>query len=139
LRVEVDRLGVGARVSFLERPEEAELPGLIGASTLFAAPSLDDGSRGRQVARALACGVPVLASDLPRLRYLVEHEGTGLLVPAGDEEAWTRAVQRASSSPGARQRWSRRARELAEERLDWRRVAEVFETILADARARQAA
>ena len=139
LRVEVERQGLGARVRWLPRPERHELPGLLGASTLVAAPSLDHSARGRQVARAMACGLPVIASDLPRLRFLVEHGETGLLVPPGDEDGWTRTLQRAASSPEARRRWGLRARKVAEERLCWRGIAEAFEQLIQEALRRGAA
>ncbi|MCZ6596497.1 MAG: glycosyltransferase family 4 protein [Planctomycetota bacterium] len=133
LRAMCDRLGVGARVRWLARPRPEELPGLMGASTLLAVPALEDEVLGRQIARAMACGLPVLASDLERLRFLVEPEATGLVAPPGDVTAWSEMIRRAAGSPMARQRWGRNARRQAEERLSWPHVAEAFEGILLDA------
>lgn len=133
-RASIDRLGIGARVQWLGRVREEELPGLFSVSTLFAVPALDDVVRGKNIMRAMACGVPVLASDRPSLRALVEPETSGLLVPAGDVTAWTDALRRASMSPDARRRWGRRGREIAESRFSWTHVATTFESLILRAR-----
>ncbi|MEM7309243.1 MAG: glycosyltransferase family 4 protein [Planctomycetota bacterium] len=136
LRAMCDRLGVGARVHWLGRPRREELPGLLGSATLFATPALSDVVLGRNVSRALAAGLPVLASDLPRLRFYVEPGETGLLAPPGDVGAWAEMIRRAAGSPVARGRWGQNAREAAERDLAWARVGEAFETLLLDARQR---
>ena len=134
LRAMADRLGISARVHWMGFPRREELPGLIGASSIFATPAHDDLVVGRQITRAMACGVPVLASDLPRLRDLVLHEETGLLVEPGNVDAWTEAIRRVASSPVARERWARngRARALAE--LSWQAVVDRFEEVFDRAR-----
>jgi len=138
LRAAADRLGVSERIHFLARPRPEELPALIGVSTLLAVPALDASVRGKQIARAMSCGVPVLASDIPRLRYFVEPEGTGLLANPGDRTAWREIIQRAAGAPVARTRWGQRAREIAAARFAWPRVAEEFEGVLRQARDTQA-
>jgi len=134
LRAMVERLGVAARVHWLSRPRVEELPGLMGASTMLVVPARDDVVMGRQIGRALACGLPVFASSLPRLGELFEHEEQGLLVEPGSVEGWTEAIRRAAGSPSARGRWSRNARRLAEERLGWPVITSRFEKILLEAR-----
>ncbi len=133
LRAGADRIGVSERVHWLPRPRREELPALIGGATLLAVPARDASVRGKQIARAMGCGVPVLASDLPRLRYYVEPDRTGLLAPPGDRAAWTAILQRAASSPVVRDRWGQHAREVALERFSWPRIAEDFERVLIEA------
>jgi glycosyltransferase involved in cell wall biosynthesis len=133
LRAAADRLGVAERVHWLARPRPEELPALIGASTLLAVPATDDSVRGKQIPRAMGCGIPVLASDLPRLRFFVEPDVTGLVAPPGDVRAWSEIIQRAASSPVARARWGHRAREIAVERFSWVQVTEHFERVLLEA------
>ena len=41
---------------------------------------------------ANACGVPVVASDIPGLRDSVQNPHTGFLVPYGDTEAFARKI-----------------------------------------------
>ena len=134
LRAMADRLGIAARVHWMGFPRREELPGLIGASSIFATPARDDLVVGRQITRAMACGVPVLASDLPRLRDLVIHEETGLLVEPGNVDAWTEAIRRVASSPVARERWAKNGRERAVAELSWQAVVDRFEEVFAQAR-----
>jgi glycosyltransferase involved in cell wall biosynthesis len=139
IRALVDQLGIGARVHWLGRVEDQELPGLFSAGTLLAVPALDDSVRGRNIVRAMACGLPVIASDRAPVRALVEPDASGLLVPAGDVAAWVEALRRASMSPDARRRWGRRAREVALRRLAWPEVARLFESLLLAERTRSKA
>jgi glycosyltransferase involved in cell wall biosynthesis len=136
LRLMVERLGVGDRVHWLLRPREEELPGLYSAATLLAIPACGEGASGRQIPRALATGLPILVSDLPRFSGWVRHEEEGLLVRPGDVEAWTAALRHAAGSPQARQRWSANGRRNAVEHFDWRAVAAEFELAMFAARER---
>lgn len=129
LRACADRLGVGARVHVLDAGEN-DLPGLFASATLVALPERDDAPQGAVLARASACGVPLLVSDAPRSRALVLEHGLGLCAAAGDLEAWTEALRRAASSPEARQRWGRNGLAAARSDFDWRRVAERIEVEL---------
>jgi glycosyltransferase involved in cell wall biosynthesis len=135
LRATAHRLGVAARVHFL-KVTEADLPALYSSSTLVAQPARDDRTSGVSVIRAMSSGRPVLASDLPRLRFAVEDGENGLLAPAGDLASWTRMLQRAASSPEARKRWGRRGREIASERFQWKRLAGDWEATIGEARKR---
>lgn len=130
LRTMADRLGVGAHVFWLGWPRSEELPGLMASSTFFVEPCLDDSVRGVHIGSALACGVPVLASERTRLRALVEPGVSGLLAASGDVPAWTEMVRRAASSPVARRRWGDNARRVAEDRLGWPTIAGELEETL---------
>lgn len=127
LRARADRLGVGAHAHWLPYPRPEEQAGLMGASTLFVVPTLGDHVPARKLCKALACGLPAIASDLPALADLIEPDGCGLLAKPGDVTSWVESIQAAVSSPTRRERWARRAREVAEQRFGWPIVAENFE------------
>ena len=133
LRAQADRLGVGARVHWTPVPRTSELPGLFGASTALLVPALDDDVASLKIRRAMACGVPVLASDVARLSGIVVHDESGLIVPAGDRAAWAQAISRLSSDPNRRSRWGRTARLSTTERYSWPRIVDQFEEVLVDA------
>lgn len=135
LRALADRLGVGAQLAWLPRPRPEELPGLMGASTLLAVPAVDESVQGSNIPRAMACGLPVIASDLARFRFYVEEDGSGLLAAPGDRVAWIAALGRATGEPEARKRWGRRARALAEARYAWPRIAREFERLILEAQS----
>lgn len=134
-RAQADRLGVSAHVHWLPRPRTEELPGLMGAATALVAPAQGDVTSGQQVRRALACGLPVLASAQPRLAELLRGDDHGMLVEPGSVDAWVEAIRRVAGSPALRQRWSRNARAFAEAELGWTPVATRFEGLLREALA----
>lgn len=73
-------LGVGDRVRFTGPVGRAELPALLrSADVVVRVPSHDP--LGTPALRAMACGVPVVASSVGALRDLVVDRTTGLLVP----------------------------------------------------------
>lgn len=136
LRACADRLGISARVHAVQAAED-EVPGLLSASTLVALPYGDDAPLGSVAARALACGCPLLASDLPRLAHVVQSFAVGLLAaPANEMQAWVDTLRQAVSDPEARKRWSANARARAVSELDWRRVVPHLERIVRGAATR---
>lgn len=137
LRARVDRIGVASRVHFFPRPQSDELPGLMGGSTLLAVPATTDDVLGRQIPRAMACGLPVLASNRPRLAALISDDESGLLLESGDVEAWKAGLMRAAGAPAKRRRWGAHAREVAVKRLSWDRIAEGFEEEILARRERE--
>jgi glycosyltransferase involved in cell wall biosynthesis len=50
--------------------------------------------QANSILEAMAAGVPVVATDIPGTRELVEHETTGYLVPVGDRAEVTRCTNR---------------------------------------------
>jgi len=84
---------------------------------------------------AMACGTPVVASDVGGLKFTVVPEETGLLVPPLDHNAFAGAIDRIISN----QLWSRKLRRQASanvnERFSWAGVAiqlsELYRHILA--------
>ena len=133
LRRIVERQGVAASVRWLDDVVEDELPALYASATLFLAPAIDDRPPSRPLLQALASGVPVLASDVPRFRWAVTDDRNGLLVPAGEgpsTEAWEGVLTRALHAAGARERWAADARTWAESHLDWRTITDAFEELM---------
>jgi glycosyltransferase involved in cell wall biosynthesis len=136
LRACADRLGISARVHAVQAGED-ESPGLYSSSTLVALPYVDDGPLGGVAARALACGRPLLASDLPRLAHVVQPSGVGLLASAsGGVQAWVETLRQAVSDPEARNRWGANGRALALRELDWQRIAAALERVIQGAATR---
>ena len=71
---------------------------------------------------AFAAGTPVVASDIPGYRDVVEHGGDGLLVPPGDPLALAETLHDLALDPARLERLGERAGRSAE-RYAWPRVA----------------
>lgn len=82
LEAEAARLGLGARVIFTGERRHHELPDSYRSADLFALPSYNEG-HPNVVCEALACGVPVLASDAGGIPEVVD-DAVGCLVPRGE-------------------------------------------------------
>jgi len=77
----VTSLGLGGHVRFLGEP--ADLPALLQASDVFLLPSQSE-SFGLAALEAMACGVPVVASDVGGIPEVVVDGVSGFLAPVGD-------------------------------------------------------
>jgi len=78
------QLDLSSRVNFLGAQES--LVPLLSIADLFLLPSAQE-SFGLAAAEAMACGVPVVASDAGGLPEVIEHGVTGYLHPVGAVEA----------------------------------------------------
>jgi glycosyltransferase involved in cell wall biosynthesis len=67
------------------------------ASDVFVMPTLED-AFGLAVAEAMACGLPVIATDQCGASEWVESSGGGWVVPAGNQEALTSSLEDAFAS-----------------------------------------
>ena len=94
-----------------------DLPGLYAAADLFVSPSHCDGS-SVSLMEALACGKPVLVSDIPSNREWVTRGEAGDLFWDGDADSLARGLLSLAVDP-ERLAYGLRARLLAEERADW--------------------
>ncbi len=60
---------------------------------------------------AMACGLPVISSQLSGIPELVEHGRTGILLPPGDAEGLAKALEQLQNDPALRQRMGQAGRE----------------------------
>lgn len=72
----------------------------------------------------MASGLPVIASDFPLWRRILEESGAGLVVDPGDPQAIAAAIDRLVADPALRQAMGERARKAAAERYNWRTEGE---------------
>ncbi len=116
-------------VRYLGPLPRSVLVATLQAATLFVYPSLYEGF-GLPAAEAMACGVPVVASDTPALTEVVGE--AGLLVPATDTGALAASLALLAGDPALRAELGRRGRERSR-RFSWDAAAERLATVFREA------
>jgi glycosyltransferase involved in cell wall biosynthesis len=121
LRQRHAELGLGDRVRFLGH--RTDVPDLLAASDIFVFPSLFEGL-GCAVIEAMALGLPVVASDIPALREVVEVGRTGDLVEPESAPTLAAALESLLNSPARRAAYGARGMERFRERFELGRSAQ---------------
>lgn len=95
LRQLAERLSISSRVEWLGYRDD--VPELLAESDVFCFPSRYEGL-GLAAVEAAAAGVPIVASDLPPLREILDGNDV-TYVPAGDVPAWSHAIADVLADP----------------------------------------
>ena len=90
-----------------------------GLILLHPVPNHGDPVRSNKLFEYMAAGVPVIASDLPRWRELVERTGCGLVVDPSDPAAIAAAIERVLGDPEEAAAMGRRGRAAFESEFNW--------------------
>ena len=117
LRVSDDGVDV---VGFLTQERLTET--LLGAKALVA-PSMGQESFGMVLTRAFACALPVVASDIPGYREVLEPTAA-VAVPPNDVPALVEAICGLVEDEPRREAMGQAAREIAVERYSWPGLAQ---------------
>lgn len=88
---QIEQLELQARVHLLGARDD--VPSLLEAADVFVFPSRTEGLPNALL-EAMAAGCPIVTTDAPGCRDLIEHERTGLVVPYGDTKALATAIRR---------------------------------------------
>jgi glycosyltransferase involved in cell wall biosynthesis len=110
--------GMNDRVEFVGEVRQEVLAELMTAADVFCLASSTEGWPN-VVNEALACGTPVVATDVGAVRQMVSSERYGRVVPFGDDEALTRALQTALNGDWDRPAIAERGRSRS-----WQQVGE---------------
>ena len=127
-------LGIEEAVEFLGAVPNGEVPGLLNRHAVSVVPSVvaasgDQEGLGLVSIEAMGCGCAVLASDLPAIRDVVQHERTGLLFKPGDAEDLREGLRRLLWNEDLRVALATAGREFALGSFDWSRAAGKYREI----------
>lgn len=120
-------LGIADFVTFLGPQRQDDLPLFYSAAQCVVVPSRYE-SFGMVALEAMACGVPVIASDVGGLSTLVRDGRTGFLVPEGDVEALASRLRMLIDNPPLRAILGRQGVATAEA-YSWASIAERIELL----------
>ena len=85
-------LGLERRLRILDEIPDEEMPALYRAATAVVSVPESDGLPAT-ILEAMACGTPVVVSDLPGLRELLDPVAPDLIVPVGDAARLAAALE----------------------------------------------
>jgi teichuronic acid biosynthesis glycosyltransferase TuaC len=128
-RAQVSSLGLEKRVHFVGpvSPEQLHVP--LSAANVFVLATRYEGW-ANVLLEAMACGLPVVATDVGGNPQVVSHAGLGRIVPFGDADALAGALQEALHTD-----WNRRVIRGHAEANSWEmripQVVDVFDRLLA--------
>ncbi|MEO7157776.1 MAG: glycosyltransferase, partial [Vicinamibacterales bacterium] len=130
LRAQVGAAGIAALVRFTGVLPQQEVSGWISAADVLSLPSRSEGMPN-VIVEALACGVPVVASNVGGIPELIAEGRNGFLVPSGNTSALAEALIRALEHPFDRLAVRRSVEEFTWDRLA-RRNLELIDRITAE-------
>ncbi|MFF5980463.1 glycosyltransferase [Streptomyces olindensis] len=128
LRRLAERAGVADRVRLLGAVDPAAMPALIGSADLVLCTPVYE-PFGIVPLEAMACGVPVVATDVGGHRDSVADGTTGRLVRPQDPESVAAAVRGLLTDDALRRRHGTAGRERVLTHYTWRRVADGVEQV----------
>jgi rhamnosyl/mannosyltransferase len=119
-------LGVADRVDFLGAVSDPELLALYHACDAFVLPSVTRAEAfGMVQIEAMACGKPVISTDVPSgVSWVNRHDETGLVVRAGDAAALAGAIRTLCADDVLRRRLGAGGRRRVEREFTAARMAE---------------
>ncbi len=114
--------GVTDVVTFLGKRSQDTLPYYYSAAEAVVMPSQYE-SFGMVALEAMACGTPVVASQVGGLAFLVQDGVTGYTVPAGDPEALCYRLKTLINDKELRKKMGEQAFSFAQE-YDWSKITD---------------
>ena len=122
----IGELGIGGQVELIG--EAQDVVGLLSVSDLFLLPSLQE-SFGLSALEAMACGVPVVASNVGGLPEVVIDGVTGFLHPPDQVAPMAESAIRILSDPELHARMAAAGVRLAAERFSADRIVPQYEAL----------
>lgn len=93
-----------------------DMPATFARATIVCLPSYREGVP-KVLVEAMAAGRPIVTTDVPGCREIVQHDVNGVLVPPRDPGALLDAIRRLLDDPDRRARYSAAGRAIAEAEL----------------------
>ncbi len=115
-------------VHFLGFVEPERLPQYYRWADIYTSPAIGGETFGIVLLEAMACGTPVVASDIPGYRQVIHHGQNGLLVNVQDSHAYAEAVLQVLEDPQLKHRLVEEGLKTARAHA-WERIAEKVESL----------
>ncbi len=123
LKKKVKKMGLQNRIQFLGRVDRKTIVNLYQNATIFAFPSYYEGLPG-SLLEAMACQLPIVATEVPGNIELIEHNKNGILIPPKDPSALYKAIMVLLDDPNKREEIGKNARITIENKFTWDAVSD---------------
>ncbi len=133
---ELRRLAADLRAPVTFAGFRADIPRLLSAADAAAHLSTAEGMPN-SVLEAMACGLPVIASDATSHTEQIDDGEQGYLVPPGSADGVAAAIRKLARAPSERSRMGRSARRRATERFSRRAMIDGYEGFFAEFAAKR--
>jgi glycosyltransferase involved in cell wall biosynthesis len=133
----VNTTGLANTIQFHKVVTHEHLPSLYANADIVVVPSVQDSHGDRDglpnvVLEAMACGRPIIASDISAISSAVTHGSTGLLVASGDPIALAESIDFLSAHPELGATLATNARTKIEQDFNVRNCAKRFQKLLSE-------
>lgn len=125
LKALANELGIRERVQFLGGMSREQIAAFLPACDAFVLPSHAEGMANAAL-EAMACGLPLLLTDVGGSRELVD--GNGAIVASGDVDALTQHLYNWLTAPNLIEEMGRRSRERAQ-LFSWQSAAQQYRAL----------
>jgi len=135
LRQAARSLGIAQAVRFVGWIPEHDLPRYLASCDVYVSTALSDGGLAASTAEAMACGLPVIVTDVGDNAEWVQEGVQGFIVPPKDPSALAWRLASLLERGEERARLGRSGRALIEERNNWtaemHRMEEYYRNLIA--------
>lgn len=120
--------GIWDKVIFTGRILNEDLPRYYALCDLLVLPSTRVEIFGLVLVEAMACGRPVIASNLPGVRTVVDNSKNGFLVNPGDIDELASKIQYLLEHKDLREEFGKEGRKKVEAKYSWSQIGRQLET-----------
>jgi len=129
----ISKLSIENRVIMRDFCPNSRLCEVYNSSDIFILPSFEEGVP-RTIMEAMACGVPVICTELPHLVEMIKD--VGITIPVKDSDAIVDAVSEIYSDPKLAEQFGINGRNKAVEKYSWSdtvlRTIDVYEDLIGE-------
>jgi glycosyltransferase involved in cell wall biosynthesis len=119
------------RIALVGPIDKSKVPDRLSTGDIFLNTSNVDNTP-ISVLEAMACGLPVVSTNVGGIPYLLEDGKDALLVPPDDAKGMANAIRRITREPGLAEMLSKNARQKVEQ-FNWTNVLPRWEALLTSA------
>ncbi len=115
-------LNIEKRILFLGRRDQKKLRYYYSAGDIFVTPPYYE-PFGMTVLEAMRCGLPVIASNVGGLSYIIKNRRTGIFFPPGNHKILARKIIQLFENKRLRNKLTKKAEYMVKENYSWTKVS----------------